>query len=338
MKQYKIGIQCSSIGQRCGVYTYSCRVRDYLNKMTVDKNGDPVKVEAYLFERKLQPNTDLISVQYEPGIIPPYPMGDGRVSLHEIMNENSEPVVVTVHHTNGLDNMYGMVDGFIFHSDDQITKKPFDYTIIEHPSLVFPNKDVIELRKKYGLPLDKKIMGTAGFITGTGKNLPLTVYNILKNMNDDEFLYLITSFWKGGDYGTRQNILDVVKQVGKENNFRLDVDFVNEETLNEKLQCCNLLWSWCGVGPNDKGSQSGIAADMYGTRRKLIVKDSAHYSYIGSQDKVEIGSEDPKDFAMDVLNLLRTGDLKDVPDPTKLSWENRIKDYLEYFEGIIGDI
>jgi hypothetical protein len=330
MKKYKIGVQCSSIGQRCGIYTYSRRLVKYLNELEEDKNGEEVEVEAYMFDTKVRDGTDLICIQYEPGLVPPQ-------KFQQLLDTYMEPMVVTVHHIGYLHSFYNSLDGFIFHSNDQVEKKPWDYAVIEHPALVFPKQDKKKLRKKYKLPKDKKILGTAGFIAGTGKNLPITVRAILEELKDDEFLYLTTSFWKGGDMGHKFDIMQQVKESGKEKQFRLDTEFLSPEMLNEKLQACDLLWTWCGVGPNDKGSQSGIAADMYGAYTKLIVKDSAHYSFIGEQDKVEVGRVNPKEFAKDVVNLLRNGDLDDVPDPKWLSWEEKAKDYLDYFQQVLGE-
>jgi len=330
MKKYKIGVQCSSIGQRCGIYTYSRRLVKYLNNLEEDKNGEEVEVEAYLFDTKSQKDTNLICIQYEPGLMPPQ-------KFQQLLNTYMEPMVVIVHHIGYLESFYNSLDGFIFHSNDQVKNKPWDHAIIEHPALVFPKQDKKKLRKKYKLPLDKKILGTAGFIAGTGKNLPITVRAILDELKDDEFLYLTTSFWKGGDLGHKFDIMQQVKDSGKEKQFRLDTEFSSPEVLNEKLQVCDLLWTWCAVGPNDIGSQSGIAADMYGSRVKLIVKDSAHYSFIGSQDKVEVGRVKPDEFAKDVVNLLRNGDLTDVQDPEWLSWEEKAKDYLDYFQQVLGE-
>ena len=156
-------------------------------------------------------------------------------------------------------------------------------------------------------------------------------------MKDDEFLYLITSFWKGGDNSRSREINQIVKKFGKENNFRMDTDFVEPNIMNEKMQACDLLYAWCAVGPNDVASQSGSAADMYGARVKLIVKQSAHYSFIGNQDKVLTGRVSQKDFASDILNALRTEDLEDVQNPEWLSWENQAKEYLDYFQQILGE-
>jgi len=339
MKKYNIGVQCSSMGELCGINTYSRRLVKYLNELKEDKNGEEVNVNAYMFAQVPKKGTDIILVQYEPGLIPIVPMGpkDKRFSLKNLLDTTIDPIVIVAHHTLGLESTYNTLDGFIFHDDNQIGEKPWDYTIIPHPALVFPKKDKMEMREKYGLPKDKKILCTAGFIAGTGKKLPISIKHILKGLKEDEFLYLATSFWKGGDMGLKYDIMKEVEDSGKGDQFRIDTDFVTAEKLNEKMQACDLLWTWCAVGPNDIGSQSGIAADMYGSRRKLIVKDSAHYSFIGSQDKVEVGRPEPNEFAKDVLNLLRNGDLEDVQDPTWLSWQEKAKDYLDYCQQVLGD-
>lgn len=225
----------------------------------------------------------------------------------------------------------------VLHSKDQIPKgveEPWDYTVIPHPALVFPKKDKKKLRKKYGLPEDKIIIGTAGFIVGTGKEIPNVVSNIVPKMNDDEFLYCITSFWKGGDFGHTEKTKKKVKSEGKENQFRMDSDFVPDEILNEKMQCCDLLFAWNTMEHGQHiGSQSGIAADMYGSHTKLIVKDGPHYSYIGSMSGVEIGHSKVEDFVKDVLKTARECDLTDIPNPSHLSWEKQVKDgYVPYFE------
>ena len=332
MKEINIGIQVSSLGERCGIYTYASRLNKYLNSTKKDKYNEDIKVNSFMFANKPKAKFDVLSIQYEPGLMQP------QVLQWFLNKYDNVPVVITAHHIGYLENFYPILDGIVLHSEDQILgEKPWVYRVIPHPALVYPKKDKEKLRKKYNLPLDKKIIGTAGFITGTGKNLPLTVKEILKRLNDDEFLYLITSFWKGGDFGRLHDILSVVKDMGKEKQFRIDTDFVSDEILNEKMQACDLLYAWCQIGPNDKGSQSGIAADMYGSRTKLIVKNSAHYSFIGSQDKVLIGRENPSEFADDVIYALRKEDLNDVQNPEWLSWENQVKEYIDFFQEILGE-
>lgn len=316
----KIAIQCSSIGQRCGIYTYAKRLSHYLSKLP--------NVKTLMFAENLREDVDVISVQYEPGIVPPQ-------LLNRFINQYVNPViVVTAHHINGLQQFFPILEGVVLHSESQIKglrEEPWNYRVIPHPALVFPKQDKIKLREKYGLPVDKKIVGTAGFITGTGKRLPLIVEKLLPKLNDDEFLYLITSYWKAGDLGREAEIRSVVKRLGKEENFRIDTEFVPEKILNEKMQACDLLFAW-NAGGNSYGSQSGIAADMYGSYTKLIVKDVPHYDFIGSQEGVLKGRPDPDKFTDDVVHALRHEDLDDVPDPTWLSWENQVKNYLEYFE------
>jgi hypothetical protein len=333
MKKYKIGIQVGSLGDRCGIATYSKRLCDSLNSLDKDLIGEDVEVEAYQFVNKPKKGTDLINIQYEPGLMPPQ-------LLMKIINKYMQPVIITVHHIGYLPQLFGELEGFVFHNVDQFEdtgSEPLSFAIIPHPALVFEDKNKEELREKFNLPKDKKILGTSGFITGTGKNLPESVKQILIRLKDDEFLYLTTAFWKGGDMGRKDAIMEVVRELGKEDQFRLDTDFVSAEELNEKMQACDLLYAWCVVGPNAKGSQSGIAADMYGSRTKMIVKNSAHYSFIGEQDKVLVGSEGVIDFADDVVKALREEDLEDTQNPEWLSWNEKAKDYLNYFQEVLGE-
>lgn len=318
----KVGIQCSSYGQRCGISTYAERLEKAL------KNAG---VEAHIFINAPHEQVDVISYQYEPGILHPNKLYDfARKYIDEL-------AVVTAHHSRGLDSVYAILDGVVFHDKSQITEDVWQgsYRIIPHPALVFPRKDKYKLRKKYGLPEDKTIIGTAGFITGTGKMLPLVFDNILKYLEDDMFLYSITSMWKGGDLGRYAQIMNTVKKHGKLHQFRIDTEFVDEETLNEKMQACDLLFAWNITGPNDIGSQSGIAADMYGSYTRLIVKDSPHYSFIGKQDKVLVGPQDPNEFAKYVIYVAKNEDLDDVQDPTWLSWDNQVKNYIDFFEELL---
>jgi len=321
----RIAIQCNEFGQRGGINTYSMRLCRYLNGLE--------DVTAKLFYEKYKNGKpDIISVQYEPGMIPPYPDGTNRPSMKFLLDKYKEPIVVTAHHTGGLPQFFPALDGVVLHADNQIKEKPWSYSIIPHPALVYQKKDKQDLRKKFGLPKDKKIVGTMGFICGTGKILPTTVRNILEQLKDDEFLYLITSFWKGGDMGRLRQVMEVVEKSGKSNNFRIDTDFVvDEELLNEKMQCCDLMYCWNNMPKNTVGSQSGSAADIYGARVKMIVKDCPHFSFIGEQDKVLKGRESAEDFSKDVIKALREADLEDVQDPEWLSWENKVKDYLDYF-------
>lgn len=322
----RIAVQCASWGDRCGISTYTSRFIEALNKI---KN-----VEAFPFVNKFRGKADLIVVQYEPGMCHPQ-------QLQQLLNKYIEPIVLIAHHNGLMPNnqsilqqFYPMIDGIIFHSENQIIGDPWNYKIIKHPAIVFPERGKDKMRAKYGLPKDKKIIGTMGFIAGTGKKLPDLIEHMLRDLNDDEFLYLITSFWKGGDFGNAERLENVVKRYNKEKQFRLDTDFASEKELNEKMQCCDLLFSWnISTLP---GGTSGAGMDMLGARRKVIVKDVPHYEEVSNIPGVEKGRKEQKDFAEDVLKLLRTGNLDDVPDPEPYSWDNLIKEFYEYFQEIVS--
>jgi len=323
----KVAIQCSSLGTRCGINTYANRLNESLNKLP--------NVESKMFVEKIRNSPDIICIQYEPGLMPPQ-------KLNSLLQKYVQPVVITAHHIGNLPQFYPLIDGIILHTKSQILvdnegkkQEPWSYKIIPHPALVFPEKGKEEMRKKYGLPLDKKIVGTAGFIAGTGKNLPDMIRYILEDLKEDEFLYCITSYWKGGDFGFENQIMKTVKELGVEDRFRIDTEFVTEEILNEKMQCCDLLFAWNRM--DQPGSSSGIAMDMVGARRKTIFKDSFHYDLARSLKGVETGNIDQEKFAKDVLKTLRTKDLSKVPDPEPYDWDNVINEYVDYFNEILGN-
>jgi len=317
----KISIQCNELGQRGGIGTYSNRLNDALNKIK--------GVESKQFVSRIRNGPDLISVQYEPGLMPPQ-------NLQKLIQKYPQPIVITSHHMGVLPQFYPLVDGIVIHDKSQLIglDEPWSYKVIPHPAIVFPRKDKKKLREKYNIPQDKKVVGTMGFIAGTGKKLPDIVRYLLKELEKDEFLYFATSFWKGGDFGFSDIIRSEVKKLGKEDQFRLDTDFLSEEELNEKMQLCDLLFAWNKL--DRPGSNSGIAMDMMGSRTKLIVRDSPHYSYPASLKGVEAGSRDMDKFARDVFNVLRNKDLSKTPNPDKYSWDNKVKEYLEYFNEILG--
>ena len=321
-----IGISNLELGQRGGINSYSMRLCKYLNTLE--------NVKASMFVKKYKNGKpDIISIQYEPGMCPP------RELDVLLKGYPTTPIIVTAHHTLGLSQFHPRLDGVVLHDKGQILdEEPWSYAIVPHPALVYPKKDKKKLRKKFGLPVDKKIIGTMGFICGTGKLLPLTVQHILNGLKKDEFLYLITPFWKGGDMGRLGDIMDVVNKSGKSENFRIETDFMaDEEILNEKMQCCDLMYCWNNMVKGSPGSQSGSAADIYGSRVKMIVKDNPHFSFIGQQDKVLVGRDKPDEFALDILEALRNEDLNDVQGPEWLSWEEKIKDYYNYFEEVLNE-
>ena len=327
MLTLKVGIQVESMGQRCGIYTYARRLNDALNK-----HG----VKSHLFYRKPTEDVDVVNIQYEPGL-----WGNNLQMVSALIQQFPQVVITTMHHTFGLNEIGVMIDGFIIHDKIQIENMDTGwgtYAIIPHPAIYFPKKDKESIRKELGLPTDRKIVGTAGFIAGTGKRLPILVREILKRLKDDEFLYLATSFFKSDLLSTsrKEQILKEVRRLGKEDNFRLDTEFVDDETLNKKMQACDLLFAWNITPPDYTFSQSGIASDMYASYTKLIVKDANHYKFIKEQDKVEVGRPNPDEFAEDVVNLLRDDErLHDVPDGKWLSWDNQVNHYIDFFKEFI---
>ena len=102
------------------------------------------------------------------------------------------------------------------------------------------------------------------------------------------------------------------------------------------MQCCDLLFAWNKF--DHPGSNSGIGMDMLGARRKLIVKDSNHYGFVGGIKGVEKGRPKMEDFVEDVFKLFRSKKLdKNIPNPEKISWQVLAEQYALYYLEILGE-
>jgi len=124
----------------------------------------------------------------------------------------------------------------------------------------------------------------------------------------------------------------LAKKYDKEEQIRIDSDFIDDKTLNEKMQACDLLWAWNIYPENYTFCTSGIAADMYGARRPLIVKNSGHYYNIAKKENVYRGSPNPEEFADQVLILARKKDELRVPENVEeISWKNMSEKYIDFF-------
>jgi len=316
----KIEILCRELETGMGgIATFTDRMVNAIN--------DTKKMKARGRIWDISDEADMAVIQYEPGMISP----ETIISFAKIYTKN--PIILMVHHSGGIEKLFDSVDGAIFFSELQIPEEWKDIsTVIEHPALVFKNKSKKSMRKKFKLPKDKTIIGTAGFIYGTNKRLELIAEPLLKNLADNEFLYFITSFWKGGDGGKEQMLYNLAKKYGKEEQIRIDSDFIDDKTLNEKMQACDLLWAWNIYPENYTFCTSGIAADMYGARRPLIVKNSGHYYNIAKKENVYRGSSNPEEFADQVLILARKKDELRVPENVEeISWKNMSEKYIDFF-------
>ena len=103
----KIAVQCGSLGDRCGINTYTQRVVENLNKI------DGISAFAFKDRFRKSQNVDLINIQYEPGMCQPN-------VLNGFLQKYSQPIVITVHHSGLIHQFYPMVDGLIYHSNNQI--------------------------------------------------------------------------------------------------------------------------------------------------------------------------------------------------------------------------
>ena len=271
-----------------------------------------------------------------------YSMGTTNFPVQDIkrlLAYLQKPTVIEHHNTMFSKMVDGDANGNIFHAPWNIPNGWMsDFKIIPTPCLVFPNKDKYKLREKYGLPVDAKILGTGGFMFGHWKRWLDLTHTILKKLEDNEFLYLATSPWIEGDGGTVKAIRKLARKLGKQDQLKVEEEFVDDVTLNERFQCCDLLFVWNGtIERNWIFSTSGIGGDLYGARRRLVIQDVPHYKLIAGKKGVVVAPFELEPFVARLLEELRTGNLDETTEPEWLSWDNIVRNFIDYFKEILEE-
>ena len=167
-------IQISSGYQKSILYVsswnVSCGIAEYTKTLVSHlKDRYSISVLPNTMLEPIEYNYDIIHIQYEPGIFVSRDLGHYlqhsiKDKLLAMVKAQSNITILTAHYYDKWlqDVLEPYLDCIIIHSPDIPPALKHEYLVQGCP--VFPAKDKIELRKKYELPLDAKILSSFGFI------------------------------------------------------------------------------------------------------------------------------------------------------------------------------
>lgn len=120
------------------------------------------------------------------------------------------------------------------------------------------------LRRALGLPPDRLVVGTSGFLRFE-RQLPELVRSLAPvAAAEGWFVELVTTPWKEPSPG----LVEELSELAAEHRavFRFNTEILDAASLNHRLQACDLLWSWTATP--SRPYASGALADQYasGTR------------------------------------------------------------------------
>ena len=192
--------------------------------------------------------------------------------------ENRRCPVILVAHTGGVSQFSAYVDGFISLNpqvlndvDRPLWHKPL-------PSFLAPERPTrTDLRLELGLPPDRVIIGSSGFMLGH-REVPAILEKILPEaMRNNWLIYLALPRHSG----TNERLWRAIGDIGQRYPDWLThvSDFLPPLELSRRLKACDLLW--CYTSLSDEVAYSiGVIADQYGSGTRIVsVSRNAHLPY-----------------------------------------------------------
>jgi len=287
ISQGKLGISIlfvSSWNVFCGIAEYTKTLVSFL--------GEKCNI-AVLSNENIQPKRfdfDIIHIQYEPGlfITPGTIEGysqiavaghvDNKSYFRDFISRQSGKVVCTAHYS---DEWYQraiepIIDLSIVHGRDIPETGNRKYLTQGCP--VYEEKDKIEMRRKWNLPLGMKIISSFGFVM-PWKRIDHFFNCLAPAIQKDSNLFvqlMHAKHPKVPKLGTdvENYVKKLIKDYGIENQVFTSFDFLSKEEINGRLQASDLGFI---SGYADSKGSSASNKEFIAARCPLVLTDCAHF-------------------------------------------------------------
>lgn len=320
----KVSIFCPEYGLRGGISSFTERLR-----LAMKNKGVETKINISKF-----PNEgDIILVQYHPAII-------DHKELYLKIRESNIPVIIHFHDTTFAEEFEYEANGYIFMAKHVIPENWSDreYIIFRPPGISGKQVNKKEMRKKYGIPEEKFVIGTAGFLTRGWKAWSDILDYLIKNLDvNREFLYFVTSPYSTGDGGMSKIIKNIAKHYKKDESVKINEDFSEDEIFWEKLNTVDAFFLWNNTNVDYNRQISAIASDLYNVGRHLIIQDIPHYSFLKNDSGISwIKTTDGKIFIDNLYKIIRSEKVRQTPKiKPEYTWNGSIDSYIKFLERFV---
>jgi hypothetical protein len=317
----------SSWNIACGIAVYTKHLVDALGikgyKAVGYRNTLQPKDVVKLVQRD---RINLLHVQYEQALFP------SRSNLNSILQwckTNKIATVLTPHsEQDTIKQFEPFVDAFVFHkpsqflTGDNVKLLPMAVPVYE------PSETKANLRTKYSLPIDSKILATTGFAFNWkmySEILGLMAPYLRSRKNTRVQLCISNS-----DFAPKETQYNLAKckQLIESHKLQDYVwlnpggRFLPQQELNDRLYLSDLGYLWGGLTTS---SSSAAAKEFISSRLPVITTDSSHYHDLHPL-AIEVTNKDPNNFVQRVFANL---DNKDLLQQTQYKMEEAY-DRLNY--------
>jgi hypothetical protein len=299
-------------GQDCGISLFADNLQTHLRRVGLDITT----VAA------LQPDTraDIVLLQHHNEL-----MSDCEVIA--LVKTSHVPVVIFAH-SEGINGLYGHVDGIVAMCPGIIGPTDKPTYVFPHPAWVPTHLESRNnLRREFSLPLDRLIVGTNGFLKFDRQFTDIVEGLLPEAHRRNWFIEIITSPWRLASPGliTKLEIL----QARNLEHFRFEHAFLDRVNLNRRLQACDLLWCWTAAPSSSYAS--GVISDQYASGTRVFAADKQQHRHILGLPNTITAPDTLAPFVDQLVIELCNGELQ-RHDPTPVSWDNSIKDLADFIQ------
>lgn len=297
-------------GRDCGIALFADNVQTRMRRAGIDMEtaaGLPPDVQA-----------DVVLLQYHQELI----SDEEVISLTE---RSSGPVVLFAH-SEGTDAICEHLDGLVAMCSGVIgpTNKPVH--IFPHPAWTPPRlEDRTALRREFGLPEGRAIVGTNGFLKWERQFVEIAEALLPEAERNNWFVELITSPWRLESPGL---IPRLERLRGRfRHHFRFEYVFLDTQSLNRRLQSFDLLWCWTEAPSSPYAS--GVISDQYASGTRIFAADKYQHSHVLRLPNAVAGPDSLDSFIEHLIGQIPSC-AHQRHDPAPVSWDNCIHDFAEF--------
>jgi hypothetical protein len=302
-RQFTIQQLCPSADKACGIAVFAQSLEEAFLR-----NGVLVKTVASY--DAICPG--VLLVQHEFGIF-------NSATLTDALKRH-EGTIILLAHCPGAEVFSEHVNAYVALCNGVVkTRKPL--LVLPHPGWQQPLMDRAKLKAQYGWHDFRCVVGTNGFISPTRQFDEIIEKMIAFAAEHNVLMHIVCP--RHANHDNRPGYRDQEERLRLlaaqyPRNIELERRFLDHNSLNQRLQACDLLWCWTATPSGPYGS--GTCSDQYASGSRLVVTNKQQHSHVLGLPNVVAAPTDIQCF-VETLMKEALADNYERHDPSRLSWD-----------------
>ncbi len=235
-------------------------------------------------------------------------------------------------HSPGAEIFADHVDAFVSLCDGVVGPVAKQQIVLPHPGWQTACADRVHLKKQFGWPRYRCVVGTNGFISPS-RQFDEVVARLI-DFAVDANLLIYVACPRHNSHDSRRGYADQEERLVEmarsfPANLYLEQRFLDQEELNIRLQACDLLWCWTSTSSKPYGS--GTCSDQYSSGTRLVVAEKQQHGHVLGLPNVVSAPPEIGAFVAALKSQILRGKFE-RHYPAALSWTlfvNRLRQFME---------